>query len=308
MILVTGASGLLGASLLSRAQQTARKAAGTSRTNEVRVSGIHVQPLELTDPSATRQFIFERHPSTIIHCAAATDVDWCEDHPDEAHEINTTASEYLARLAEEIGACFVQVSTDSVFDGEKGNYSETNVPRPLNVYAKTKLSAEKAVLAAHSSPLLVRVNFYGSSELKKRKLAAWVLAQLRAGRRVQGFTDVFFCPMFAKDLADTIFDLLDAKLAGIHHVVGSEKISKYEFAVRLATTFQFDPELVEPSELRNAGLRAARPRDLSLSSAKVSLALGRKMPDVDAGLKKFLMFSNPRYGEPEAELCSEGGK
>jgi dTDP-4-dehydrorhamnose reductase len=109
-------------------------------------------------------------------------------------------------------------------------------------------------------------------------------------------------------LADTIFDLLDAKLAGIHHVVGSEKISKYEFAVRLATTFQFDPELVEPSELRNAGLRAARPRDLSLSSAKVSLALGRKMPDVDAGLKKFLMFSNPRYGEPEAELCSEGGK
>jgi dTDP-4-dehydrorhamnose reductase len=76
MILVTGASGLLGASLLSRAQQTARKAAGTSRTNEVRVSGIHVQPLELTDPSATRQFIFERHPSTIIHCAAATDVDW----------------------------------------------------------------------------------------------------------------------------------------------------------------------------------------------------------------------------------------
>jgi dTDP-4-dehydrorhamnose reductase len=67
----------------------------------------------------------------------------CEDHPDEAHEINTTASEYLARLAEEIGACFVQVSTDSVFDGEKGNYSETDVPRPLNVYAKTKLSAEK---------------------------------------------------------------------------------------------------------------------------------------------------------------------
>jgi dTDP-4-dehydrorhamnose reductase len=308
MILVTGASGLLGTSLLSRAQQTSRKVAGISRTNEVRVSGIRVQPLELTDPSATRQFILELHPSTIIHCAAATDVDWCEDHPDEAHEINTTASEYLASLAQEIRACFVQVSTDSVFDGEKGNYSETDVPRPLNEYAKTKLSAERAVLAVHSSPLIVRVNFYGSGELKKRKLAAWVLHQLRAGRRVQGFTDVFFCPMFASDLADTIFDLLDAKLTGLHHVVGSERISKYEFAVRLATTFEFDPELVVPSVLRNAALRAERPRDLSLNSAKVSAALSRKMPDVDSGLQKFLTFSKPRYGKPDAELCSKGGK
>jgi dTDP-4-dehydrorhamnose reductase len=284
MILVTGASGLLGTSILTRAPQRAGgKVVGIARSR-LRVGKTAIQQLDLTTSAATQEFIYKLHPSTVIHCAAATDVDWCEDHPDEAHEINVIASQRLAQLAQELDAQFVYVSTDSVFDGHEGNYRESDIPHPLNVYAETKLSAERAVLKSHSSPLIVRVNFYGS---KKGKLADWIVDQLSTGKPIPGFTDVFFCPLLAQDLGDVIFEMLDAELTGIYHVVGSEKISKYEFAVRLATIFGFNPDLVSPSLLNDAKLRAARPRDLSLSSAKVSAALDRAMPDVDSGLQKF---------------------
>ncbi len=306
MILITGASGLLGACILGRGMESGREVVGIAR-NRTRLQGVDIRVVDLTDPNATRGFVAGLRPSVVIHCAAATDVDWCEDHPREAEALNTAGARHLAHLAREVGARFVQISTDSVFDGLAGDYSETDQPKPLNVYARTKCAGEEAVLQVHPQALVLRVNFYGSGgRLRKQKLAEWILGQLKLGLPVRGFTNVFFCPLFVGDLAQTVFEMLDHELTGLYHVVGSEKVSKYEFAVRLATTFGFESGLVVPSCSTHARLRAARPLNTSLRTEKLRRALGHGMPDLNSGLQRFKRACDELQVEERTELFVGG--
>lgn len=307
MILVTGASGLLGSTLLTRAQELGRAVIGVAR-NSHGIGETNTRSLDLTDRISVGNFMMNLHPSIVIHCAAATDVDWCEDHPEKAHEINTSISADLARLACQAGSRFVQISTDSVFDGRTGDYCETSAPNPVNVYAKTKWEAELEVSRLHPSPLILRVNFYGPSIQKKHKLAGWILDQVGSGKSVPGFTDVFFCPIFVQDVASVILEMLDHELTGLYHVVGSEKISKYEFAVRLAERFGLDSQLVVPALSAQAKLRAARPLDTSLKTEKVARTLGHAMPDLESGLHRFKRFYDSGRREEATELCAGGAE
>lgn len=131
------------------------------------------------------------------------------------------------------------------------------------------------------------MNFYGWNAQDKESLAEWVLGRLEKGESVPGFTDVFFSPLLVSDLVRVLFDLLQREMSGLYHVTGSERISKFEFARRVAATFGFDPKLVTPCCIEDAGLKAVRPRDTSLSTEKIRLAIGRAMPGVDAGLQAF---------------------
>src|SRR5207245_6923760 len=202
----------------------------------------------------------------------------CEYHPDQAHRINTLASSFLAALARELGCRFLHVSTDCVFDGTKGNYSEYDPPRPLNIYARSKLLAEEEVLRQLPAALVVRVNIYGWNAQPKYSLAEWILVELSSGRQVPGFTDVYFSPILVNDLAEILLTMLDRGMTGLYHVAGSERISKYKFARRVATTFGFEPDRVVSTRLAESNLRAPRPLDVSLCTEKVCLALGRPMP------------------------------
>jgi dTDP-4-dehydrorhamnose reductase len=160
MIVVTGASGLLGASVVTLARDLNREVAGVCHRTLLCIPGTRICAVNLADRQATRTLLAPLRPTCIIHCAAITNVDWCEDHPEEAEQVNVQASSYLAELARELGAGFVYVSTDAVFDGERGNYSENDQPAPQSVYAKSKLRGEQEVLRRHSSPLILRVNIY----------------------------------------------------------------------------------------------------------------------------------------------------
>jgi dTDP-4-dehydrorhamnose reductase len=287
MIVVTGASGLLGVSVLTLARDRGREAVGICHRNLLRVPGTRISEVDLTNRQAVRTFFEPLQPESIIHCAAATDVDWCEDHPELAEQVNVQASSFLAEIAHELNARFVYISTDSVFDGKRGNYSETDQPAPGSVYAKSKWRGEQEVLRRHSSPLIVRVNIYGWNAQPKHSLAEWVLDEIRAGKQVRGFADVYFCPLLANDLAEVLLTMLDRGFSGLYHVVSSERISKYDFVRRVALTFNLGMDCVEPISILAAKLRAPRPIDPSLSTEKIRVALGRPMPDVDTGLRRF---------------------
>jgi dTDP-4-dehydrorhamnose reductase len=192
MLVVTGASGLLGANLLLTASRLGYEGAGITHRHMLRIPGVTVLSANLADEAVARKLISELKPTSIIHCAAATNVDWCEDHPQEAERINVDASRWLAEIACQLQAHFVYISTDSVFDGERGDYREEDEPAPVNVYAQTKLLGERAVLGINPAALVARVNIYGWNVQNKLSLAEWILAQLRAGEVVPGFTDVFF--------------------------------------------------------------------------------------------------------------------
>src|ERR1700730_1200162 len=130
MLVVTGASGLLGANLLLTASRWGYEVAGITHRHRLRVPGVTVLPADLTDEAATRELILGLNPTSIIHCAAATNVDWCEEHPRAAEDINVSASGLLAEMAGQLKAQFVYLSTDSVFDGKRGDYREDDEPAP----------------------------------------------------------------------------------------------------------------------------------------------------------------------------------
>jgi dTDP-4-dehydrorhamnose reductase len=295
VIVVTGASGLLGASLTTLARDLGRDVTGVCHRHLLRIPGIRICQADLADRQAMRSLLVSSRPKSIIHCAAITDVDWCELHPEKTDEVNVQASSDLAELAQELNAKFLYVSTDSVFDGKRGNYSEDDQPAPLSIYAESKWRGEAEALCRHSSPLIVRVNIYGWNAQPKQSLAEWILDDVRAGKPVRGFADVHFCPMLANDLAEVLLTMLDRGLNGIYHVSGSERISKYDFAARVAKTFSLATDCVVPTSLVEAGLVAPRPLDSSLNTRKVRMALGRLMPDVDQGLCRFRQLHESGY-------------
>jgi len=261
------------------------------------VPDVPVFSVDLRDGFATRRLLTRLRPEGILHCAAATNVDWCEDHPEEAESLNGQVSGDLAETAAELGARFVYVSTDAVFDGEAGNYSEEDEPSPPNAYGRSKLHGERQVSDRNPQSAVARVNIYGWNAQDKVSLAEWVLNRLVEGLEVPGFSDVHFTPMLATDLAELLLAMLDQGLTGVYHVGGSEKVSKYRFARLVAEAFGFDPERVSSGRLAEAGLRAQRPQDTSLNTAKTRAALRRELPDAMSGIRSFLEQRENGYAQ-----------
>jgi dTDP-4-dehydrorhamnose reductase len=306
MLVITGASGLLGASMLRSAVELGEEAVGLCHRHPIHDPSVRVEKVDLTDSRATRKLLLDLQPEAIVHCAAATDVDWCEDNPEETQAINVQASAILAETASTLNARFVYVSTDSVFDGKRGNYAETDEPGPVNVYARSKLCGERETLRCNPSSTVVRLSIYGWNAQNKVSLAEWVVRQLEDGRDVPGFTDAFFTPILVNNLVTLLFAMLQKELTGLYHVAGSERISKFEFARRVAATFGFDPARVVPCQVKDMNLRAIRPLDVSLNTRRIQTKLGRSMPDVDSGLREFRELRGHRYRQQLKSSLDDG--
>lgn len=287
MILVTGASGLLGASTAAAAGHRYGRAVGVSNRHPITIPNVTDVHVDLRQRGAGADVVCRHRPAWVIHCAAATNVDWCEAHAEESHRLNVEASRELAAAARGVGARFLYVSTDSVFDGKQGEYAEEDAPRPLNVYAATKLGGEVAVSEEAPNSLIVRTSIYGWNAQAKLSLAEWVLDRLKAGKEVPGFTDVVFSPLLAHDLATILLDMIERDLQGVFHVGARDACSKYEFAVRIAECFWLDAGLVRPSSIDVARLVANRPKNTSLNVARITRVLQRPMPSVREGLQRF---------------------
>jgi dTDP-4-dehydrorhamnose reductase len=285
-LLVTGARGLLGSAVV-RVAASRYEVTATSRKRPDAPQGTMSVALDLSDTKALREFVMRCAPEAIIHCAAETGVDFCEDHPDDAVAVNAEVPGILAAAAHRVGATVIFVSTDAVFDGRRGGYVETDPLAPVGVYARSKALGEQAVAAATSDHVVVRTNLYGWSGTARQSLAEWVLDRLRAGREVPGFTDVVFNPLFTSDLAAFMLTMLERELRGVYHLGATDTITKFEFSRRIATLFGFDPACVVPVTLDSAHLRSPRPQRSWLNVSKIEAALERRMPSIDDGLHRF---------------------
>ena len=197
----------------------------------------------------------------------------------------------------EHGARLVHISTDAVFDGETGGYTEEDATNPLSVYAQTKLYGEEAVLSAMPEAVVTRNNIFGWSATANRSLAEFFYYSLASGMPLKGFTDVKFCPILVNDLASVFVKIFEKKLSGLYHLVSPLGLSKYQFGVRIAEMFGFDPAAIEPVKVADFGLKAARSPLLTLDTSKLSQALGQPLPDVFDGLERFYQLH--QQGHPE---------
>lgn len=285
-LLVTGASGLLGINLALRESER-REVIGTTNSHSLAGAPFLAKPYNLSAPGAVDRMLDEVRPAAVIHCAAMADIDACEKQPEKAALINTRVPGILAKACSVRKIRLVHLSTDAVFDGQRGGYLETNTPNPLSIYARTKLDGEKAVLDAFPKAVVARVNFYGWSLTGKRSLAEFFYNNLSEGKPVNGFTDVQFCPLFVNHLADLLIQLLDSGHSGLFHVVSPVSLSKYEFGCRIAEAFGLDNKLIKPVSVMDGGLAARRSPNLTLNTDKLKEALQIVLPGVEEGIKEF---------------------
>jgi dTDP-4-dehydrorhamnose reductase len=295
-ILVTGASGLLGLNLAIEALE-GHEIWGTARRG-LRSAPFHLVPADLIESGSIQRLLAESNAEAVIHCAAFADIDWCERNPELSASLNTEVPRELAQSCARDRLRLIHVSTDAVFDGRKeGFYSERDTPHPLGVYASTKLAAERAVLSAYPEALVARVNFYGWSIGGERSLGEFFANNLGSGRRVDGFTDVFFCPLFVGHLARILISLLTTNLRGVYHVVGRQALSKYDFGLEIARKFGFDSSLIAPRSVESAGLNSRRSHNLRLAVDKLSTDWGGTPPDFSTGMDAY--YRQFRAGYPQ---------
>lgn len=295
--LVTGASGLLGLNFSLAVDGKKHQVTGVANTLPMAWANFKNLQAELTEPGVVTKLLDDHKPDVVLHCAALANIDACESNPQLAKQLNSDLPGEIASSCKQRGIRLVHISTDAVFDGIRGNYTEEDQPNPLSVYARTKLEGENAVLSAYPEAVVARVNFYGWSATGTRSLGEIFINNLSAGLKMKGFTDVVFCPMNVLDLADLLVEIASKPLHGLYHLVGAEPMSKYEFGMKIAEQFGFDPGLIEPVSVVQSGLKAARSPNLSLSTDKLTTALGHKLPEFNDGLRKF--YDQYRRGYPQ---------
>ena len=286
---MTGATGLLGATLVHEAVARGHRVIAMARRHGLIADGVVPLRCDLSAPAAAGVLEALPHVDRIVHCAAVTDVDLCESAPSLAQRVNVAGTRQLARFARRKGVDFVYISTDSVFDGRRGGYREDEPPAPLNVYARSKVEGERAVREELPDDrwLIVRTNLHGWNAQPKSSLSEWFLARAERSQRSVGFVDVIFGPLLVNDLGDALLDLVAAGRTGIYHLASRDAISKYEFGALVCREFGFDTRLVVPGSIAEAPLRAERPRNTSLDTTKAASELGRELPTVADGLRRF---------------------
>ena len=299
-LLVTGASGMLGANLVLLAQDMGYEVLGWTNSRRLVNAPFATRPVDFLNQPALAQAFETAQPDALINCAAQANVDLAEKHPGATFRINADAAGELATLARIANVPMVHISTDAVFDGTQGNYRETDTPNPLNTYAKSKLAGEQAVAEANPDAAIARVVFYGWSLTGTRSLAEFFYNNLTAGKPVNGFTDMFFSPLYVRHLAETLLEMLDKRMGGIYHVYSPESLSKYHFGMLLAHEFGLDASLIRPISALDSDLLARRSLNLSMNTDKLQAALGKPLPsqaeglralhaDLDSGLRQKLL-------------------
>lgn len=285
-ILVTGASGLLGLNF-SLQHAGRHEITGVVNSQALRNVPFAVRGADLGQPGSGAALLEAVRPEILLHCAAVANLEVAERDPALAQRVNADLPGELAEASRRLGVRMVHLSTDAVFDGTHGPYSEDDEPNPLSAYARSKRAGELAVLTANPQAIVARVNFYGWSLNGRRSLAEFFFNNLSAGKTANGWTDVFFCPLEVNTLGDLLLEMAEKGLEGLYHVVSPECLSKYDFGRAVARAFGFDEGLVLPTRVSESGLNAARSPDLRLSTAKLARDLGRSLPGQDECLARF---------------------
>ena len=274
-LLVTGASGLLGYKLVQLALKKNHKVYSVYKEHSIDL-GIPIK-LDLTDQSEVFRAISKSKPETIIHTAAYTDVDGCEINKDLAWRVNTEATKHVATASTSIGAHLTYVSTDYVFDGAKGLYSEEDRANPINYYGYTKLKGEDFVRDQSKGSCIARTStIYGWGRTHKPNFATWLINSLNHRKKVKVITDQYVSPTLNTNLAEMLLEIAERRIIGILHTAGATRVNRYKFALKLAEVFNLNRDRIKPARMNEMSWKAQRPKDSSLNVSRVSDVLTKK--------------------------------
>lgn len=280
-VLITGANGLVGQELVRRMSQLPEyDVLATGRQDGPRfTASCGYTRMDITDREAVGRIFTDFAPNVVVNCAAMTQVDDCERERDACWEVNVEAVEHITALCRRHGSRIVQVSTDFIFDGQDGPYSEDARPAPVNYYGRSKLAAENAVRDAGRGRWAIArtVLVFGTGEqLSRSNIALWVRDKLQAGEPIRIVTDQFRTPTYSLDLAVGLERLVRFGKSGVFHMSGRDYVSIHEFAHLVADVFDLDASLISPTDASEFSQTAERPPETGFIILKAETELGYK--------------------------------
>ncbi|WP_266204104.1 SDR family oxidoreductase [Pontibacter kalidii] len=290
-ILITGSNGLLGqklAELLLPKQDIALLATsrGENKLGELYPT-LPFRSMDVTNPEQVEQVVSEFRPTHIIHTAAMTNVDQCENDREGALLLNRDAVQYLVNTCEKYNVHLIHVSTDFIFDGEAGPYDETAEAKPVNFYGETKLMAEEIVQKAKCKWAILRtVLVYGVvNDQGRTNIVLWVRDSLQAGKVIKVVTDQFRTPTLAEDLAMGCWLAAEKDAEGIYHISGSEMLTPYDMALQVADYFDLDKSLIDKADGSTFSQPAKRPARTGFIIRKAATELGYRPHTFAEGIR-----------------------
>lgn len=292
-VLITGGTGLLGHTLVDYFRDY-YKVYATYLNKYIQLKGCNLIKLDLRDKTKVIKIAKEIKPKLIIHTAALTDVDYCEQHPKEAYDSNVNATINIISACKEAGCDLIHISSNYLFDGKKGNYKEDDKPNPINIYSKTKYTAEKLVINSKIRYIIIRSAIYGWNIQDKKCFPETVIFNLANNVKVKAYIDQFSTPILVNHLSRLIKLLYSIGAVGIFHVGCDEKFSRYEFAIKIAEAFSLDKGLIVPIKTAEIKQLAKRPKDSSLDNTKIKLFLNIKNIPIEKDIKEMKVISLTR--------------
>lgn len=246
---------------------------------------ISYYPIDYSQPKELKNIFLKELPTIVINAAAMTNVDKCETEHKSAWEANVTLVEYIARMCKITDAHLIHFSTDYIFDGAKGPYSENDIPNPISYYGKTKLASENACKAATVSHTIIRTNVvYGFSAYYSKDFVEWTLSNLEEGKPFGVVTDQISNPTLTDDIALAVIKIIRKKREGTFNIGGADWLSRFDFARAIATVFHLDDTLIKPILTESLHQKARRPLKGGLLTLKAQTDLQMNFATVQAGL------------------------
>jgi len=282
-ILVTGAFGQLGTSLCKVLSNKSILATGRIITSTEKY---RCMELDITNQKNVEELIHNYKPNIIIHLAAMTDVDGCEKDPETAFDINVKATE---NLLNNFRGKFIYISTDYVFDGEAGPYSEDDKVNPVSVYGKTKLYGENLIQESDIDWVILRSNIiFSYNDRTKASFVNWVVNSLKRKQIITVVNDQWNNPTWTNDLANVISMIIEKNISGLYHYGGGDFLNRLEFAKMIASAFSLDRELIKPITTPELNWLAQRPLKSGLYTNKIELDLGIEPLPIQKALDKMV--------------------
>jgi len=272
-ILVIGGSGIIGSNVLEMLANK-HKCIGTYLTNDrISIENCRFEKIDVRDRKKIAELIRSFVPSIVILVCGTKDIGYCESHQDEAYQIHLEGTKNVVKSCSEIGARVAYISTDCVFDGEKTMYTEEDTINPFNVYGDAKAEGEKAVCDALDNFIIIRTSLvYGWIKPgQTANFALSVLRSLKKGEKIEVPCNIFNTPIEALSAATAISKLALSQFMGIINIAGRERLSRYDFALKIADAFAQDPHLIH-SVCAQEGLRQLNScLDVSLAEKTVGM-------------------------------------
>jgi dTDP-4-dehydrorhamnose reductase len=285
-LLITGVSGLLGNNLAYYFKDK-YEILGLYNSHPVIINGIRTEECDITSKDSIKRIINEFNPSIILHCAALTNVDQCEIEKDATEKINVLSTKHLVKCVDNKNIKLIYISTDAVYDGVRGNFSEDNNINPLNYYGLSKYEGELEIAKKENS-LVFRTNIFGwNIQQKKKSLGEWVLDELKASRNINGFKDTYFSSIYTLEFARIIDIAIQRDLSGVYNCGSADSCSKYEFAIKIADCFGLEKSLIIAISIDDFNFQAKRGKILTLNINKLKRKLNYNLPSINQSIKIF---------------------